>query len=91
MQRIVIRGRRRELGLDAAGLVSLAEARELVLANRNWNLPGRRSHPRTPAPKSSVPAAAEPVKVDGRTDADGYRRTGAGTPCSGSLTTGPAW
>ncbi len=30
----VIRGRRRELGLGAAGLVSLAEARELALANR---------------------------------------------------------
>ncbi|MXZ72414.1 MAG: tyrosine-type recombinase/integrase [Acidobacteria bacterium] len=34
VQRIVIRGRRRELGLGAAGLVSLAEARELALANR---------------------------------------------------------
>ena len=34
IQRIVIRGRRRELGLGAAGLVSLAEARELALANR---------------------------------------------------------
>ncbi len=34
IQRIVIRGRRRELGLGAAGLVTLAEARELALANR---------------------------------------------------------
>ncbi len=34
VQRLVIRGRRRELGLGAAGLVSLAEARELALANR---------------------------------------------------------
>ncbi len=34
IQRIVIRGRRRELGLGAAALVSLAEARELALANR---------------------------------------------------------
>ena len=34
VQRIVIRGRRRELGLGAAGLVTLAEARELALANR---------------------------------------------------------
>ena len=34
VQRIVVRGRRRELGLGAAGLVSLAEARELALANR---------------------------------------------------------
>ena len=34
VQRIVIRGRRRELGLGAAALVSLAEARELALANR---------------------------------------------------------
>ena len=34
VQRIVIRGRRRELGLGATGLVSLAEARELALANR---------------------------------------------------------
>ena len=34
VQRVVIRGRRRELGLGAAGLVSLAEARELALANR---------------------------------------------------------
>ena len=33
-QRLVVQGRRRELGLDAAGLVSLAEARELALANR---------------------------------------------------------
>ena len=34
IQRIVIRGRRRELGLGAVALVSLAEARELALANR---------------------------------------------------------
>ncbi|MYD71131.1 MAG: DUF4102 domain-containing protein [Acidobacteria bacterium] len=34
VQRIVIRGRRRELGLGAAGLVTLAEAREQALANR---------------------------------------------------------
>ena len=34
IQRIVIRGRRRELGLGSVGLVSLAEARELALANR---------------------------------------------------------
>ncbi len=34
VQRIVIRGRRRELGLGAAALVTLAEARELALANR---------------------------------------------------------
>ena len=34
VQRIVIRGRRRELGLGATGLVTLAEARELALANR---------------------------------------------------------
>ena len=35
VQRLVVRGRRRELGLGAAGLVFLAEARELALANRN--------------------------------------------------------
>ena len=34
VQRLVIRGRRREMGLGAAGLVSLAEAREQALANR---------------------------------------------------------
>ena len=34
IQRLVIRGRRRELGLGAVGLVSLAEAREVALANR---------------------------------------------------------
>ena len=34
IQRLVIRGRRRELGLGAVALVSLAEARELALANR---------------------------------------------------------
>ncbi len=34
VQRIVIRGRRRELGIGAAALVSLAEAREQALANR---------------------------------------------------------
>ena len=34
VQRLVICGRRRELGLGAAGLVTLAEARELALANR---------------------------------------------------------
>ncbi len=34
VQRLVIRGRRRELGLGAAGLVTLAEARELAIANR---------------------------------------------------------
>ena len=34
VQRLVIRGRRREMGLGAAGLVSLADAREQALANR---------------------------------------------------------
>ena len=34
VQRLVIRGRRRELGLGAAALVSLAEASELARANR---------------------------------------------------------
>ena len=34
IQRLVIRARRREMGLGAVGLVSLAEARELALANR---------------------------------------------------------
>ena len=34
IQRLVIRGRRRELGLGAVALVALAEARELALANR---------------------------------------------------------
>ena len=34
IQRIVIRGRRREMGLGSVALVSLAEARELALANR---------------------------------------------------------
>ena len=34
VQRLVIRGRRRELGLRAAALVSLAEAREQALVNR---------------------------------------------------------
>ncbi len=34
VQRLVIRGRRRELGLGAAGLVTLAEAREQAHANR---------------------------------------------------------
>ena len=34
IQRLVIRGRRRELGLDSVALVSLAEAREKARANR---------------------------------------------------------
>ena len=34
VQRLVIRGRRRELGLGAASLVPLAKAREQALANR---------------------------------------------------------
>ena len=34
IQRLVVRGRRRELGLGAVALVSLAEAREVALANR---------------------------------------------------------
>ena len=34
IQRLVVRGRRRELGLGTATLVSLAEVRELALANR---------------------------------------------------------
>ena len=34
IQRLVIRGRRRELGLGSVALVSLAEAREKALANR---------------------------------------------------------
>ena len=34
IQRLVVRGRRRELGLGSLALVPLAEAREKVLANR---------------------------------------------------------
>lgn len=34
VQRIVIRGKRREIGLGSASLVTLAEAREIALANR---------------------------------------------------------
>ena len=34
IQRLVVRGRRRELGLGSVALVSLAEAREKALANR---------------------------------------------------------
>ena len=34
IQRLVIRGRRRELGLGAVGLVAFGEAREQALANR---------------------------------------------------------
>ena len=34
IQRLVIRGRRREMGLGAVALFTLAEARELALANR---------------------------------------------------------
>ena len=34
IQRLVIRGRRRELELGTVGLVSLAEARDVALANR---------------------------------------------------------
>ena len=34
IQRLIIRGRRRELGLGSVSLVSLAEAREKALANR---------------------------------------------------------
>ena len=34
IQRLLVRGRRRELGLGSAGLVPLAEAREKALANR---------------------------------------------------------
>ena len=34
IQRLVIRGRKRELGLGSVALVSLAEAREQALANR---------------------------------------------------------
>ena len=41
IQRLVVRGRRRELGLGAAGLVSLAEAREIALANRKLARSGR--------------------------------------------------
>ncbi|WP_430463517.1 Arm DNA-binding domain-containing protein [Tabrizicola sp.] len=36
VQRIVIRGKRRELGLGSAQLVSLAEAREAALQNRKF-------------------------------------------------------
>ena len=34
IQRLVVRGRKRELGLGSVALVSLAEAREKALANR---------------------------------------------------------
>ncbi len=57
IQRLVIRGRRREMGLGAAGLVSLAEARELALANRKLARSGgdpladkRRAFPPLPKP-----------------------------------------
>lgn len=38
IQRIVIHGKRRDLGLGSVGLVSLAEAREKALANRRRSL-----------------------------------------------------
>jgi len=51
IQRLVIRGRKREIGLGSAALVSLAEAREQALANRKLARSGgdplaekRRSH-----------------------------------------------
>ena len=40
IQRLVIRGRRRELGLGPLALVPLAEAREMALANRKLARPG---------------------------------------------------
>ena len=42
IQRLVIRGRKRELGLGSVALVSLAEAREKALANRKLAAGGRR-------------------------------------------------
>ena len=42
IQRLVIRGRKRELGLGSVALVSLAEAREKALANRKLAREGGR-------------------------------------------------
>ena len=61
IQRLVIRGRKRELGLGSVALVSLAEAREQALANRKLAPVGgdplaekRRSH--------GIPTFAEAAK-----------------------------
>ena len=57
IQRLVIRGRRREMGLGSVALVSLAESRELALANRKL----ARSRAATPLLTSAESRAFRPL------------------------------
>ena len=74
VQRLVIRGRRRDLGLGAYPLVTLAEARELAFANRKL---ARAGGDPLALRKSTVPTFAEAVesviKVHEPTWKDGAR------------------
>ena len=81
IQRLVIRGRRRELGLGSVALVSLAEAREKALANRKLAREGGdplaekrrsvRAYPRSPKPLDVWSSRSGPGGEVGRTAASG--------------------
>ena len=62
IQRLVIRGRRRELGLGSVALVSLAEAREKALANRKLAREGVTRWPRSGA-LLAYPRSPKPLDV----------------------------
>ena len=82
IQRLVVRGRRRELGLGAATLVSLADAREQALANRKLARSGgdpladKRRVQRVPTSPTPPGACSNRSEVAGA--AGGTRRTGGG-------------
>ena len=67
VQRLVIRRRRRELGLGTAGLVSLAEARELALATASSPAPGAIPSPRSVARTAFPPSPGRRARA--RTEA----------------------
>ena len=62
IQRLVVRGRRRELGLGSVALVSLAEAREKALANRKLAREGGTHWRRSAAPRA-FRASQKPLRV----------------------------
>ena len=62
IQRLVVRGRKREFGLGSVALVSLAEAREQALANRKLARTGATRWPRSGAPWASPRSPRRPAR-----------------------------
>ena len=97
VQRLVIRGRRRELGLGAATLVPLAKAREKALATACWPgpaaIPSRETAPSRTFRPSPKPPAVSSSRSAAAGAAGGTFTTGGGAwsgTCSPASAAGPS-